>query len=148
METIRTLPAHLADRELEIANGRRGAMIQSAFQAFHLTATGLVCMLVLVMFLQWAVGREIARRKQVADTLDKAHVRGRIEVGLVRRETGTLSLSCLDDGVGIAEDFDWRNTPSAGLKIVQILAKQLHGELKDRSSLGTRFELTFADSDA
>ncbi len=75
--------------------------------------------------------------------------KGSIRVRFVRLETGDLSLSCVDDGVGIPESFDWRNSPSTGLKIVQILVKQLHGQLTlDRSGAKTRFELTFCDRDA
>jgi PAS domain S-box-containing protein len=75
--------------------------------------------------------------------------KGRIKLAFVRLESGALSLTCMDDGVGIAESFNWRNAPSTGLKIVQILAKQLHGELTlDRSGGKTRFELTFPDRDA
>ncbi len=72
--------------------------------------------------------------------------KGHIQVGVARLKTGTLLLSCVDDGVGIPENFDWRNAPSTGLKIVQILTKQLNGELTlDRSQGGTRFELRFSD---
>ena len=57
---------------------------------------------------------------------------------------GELSLSCQDRGVGIPVEFDWRNGPSLGLRIVRILTKQIDGNLTlDRNGGGTRFELTF-----
>jgi PAS domain S-box-containing protein len=71
---------------------------------------------------------------------------GKLTVRFVRLESGELSLSCLDNGVGIPEGFDWRHSPSMGLKIVQILAKQLHGELTLDRTHGTRFELRFPES--
>jgi two-component sensor histidine kinase len=70
---------------------------------------------------------------------------GKVTVRFVRLESGELSLSCLDNGVGIPPDFDWKNSPSMGLKIIQILAKQLHGSLSLDRSEGTRFELRFLD---
>jgi len=70
---------------------------------------------------------------------------GKIKVQFAEFETGMLSLSCWDDGVGIPESFDWQNAKSLGLKIVQILAKQIDGEITlDRSGGGTRFELLFS----
>jgi PAS domain S-box-containing protein len=70
--------------------------------------------------------------------------RGRIGVHFARHESGGLSLSCRDDGVGIPESLDWQNPQSLGLRIVGILTKQIDGRLVlDRSGAGTRFELTF-----
>jgi PAS domain S-box-containing protein len=69
---------------------------------------------------------------------------GEIRITFARIDAGRMSLSCEDDGVGIAEAFDWRNARSLGLRIVNILTKQIEGELLlDRSVRGTRFELTF-----
>jgi PAS domain S-box-containing protein len=68
---------------------------------------------------------------------------GKITVRFARLETGELSLSCQDDGVGVPESFDWQHSRSLGLKIVQILTKQLDGELTLDRSGGTRFELRF-----
>jgi PAS domain S-box-containing protein len=69
---------------------------------------------------------------------------GRIRVCFARLESGGLSLSCQDDGVGIPESFDWKNPRSLGLRIVRILTKQIDGDLTlDRSGGGTRFELRF-----
>jgi len=73
--------------------------------------------------------------------------KGKIKVRFARLESGALSLSCRDDGIGIPESLDWRNAKSLGLRIVQILAKQIDGELTlDRNAGGTRFELQFSGS--
>ena len=58
-------------------------------------------------------------------------------------ESGEFSLSCQDDGVGVPEGFDWKNAASLGLKIVQVLSRQLKGKLSLDRSTGTRFDLTF-----
>lgn len=70
--------------------------------------------------------------------------RGKIGVQFARLESGDVLLSCEDDGVGIAESFDWENAQSMGLRVVRILARQIDGELKlDRSRGGARFEFRF-----
>jgi two-component sensor histidine kinase len=70
--------------------------------------------------------------------------RGEIKVQFGRLQSGELSLSCQDDGIGISDSFDWRNPHSLGLRIVSILTKQINGELvlEDRAG-GTGFELRF-----
>lgn len=73
---------------------------------------------------------------------------GTINVRFCRAEDGRLSLSCEDDGVGVPEAVDWRHADSLGLRIVQILAKQIDGTLNlDRSQGHTRFELLFSAHD-
>ena len=70
--------------------------------------------------------------------------RGEVTVRFIRLESGEFSLSCRDDGVGIPEGVNWQNSPSLGLRIVRILAKQIDGELTlDRAGGGTKFELRF-----
>jgi two-component sensor histidine kinase len=67
---------------------------------------------------------------------------GAITVRFCRLESGELVLSCADNGVGIPESFDWEHPKSLGLRIVQILSKQIDGTLTlDRSGGGTRFDL-------
>jgi two-component sensor histidine kinase len=83
----------------------------------------------------------------LSNALKYAYPRGRsgeIGIHLVKLESGELSLSCQDRGVGIPEEFDWLNSPSLGLRIVKILTKQIDGSLTlDRTGGGTRFELLF-----
>ena len=44
----------------------------------------------------------------------------------------------------MAESFDWENPKSLGLRIVQILTRQIDGNLTlDRSEGGTKFDLRF-----
>lgn len=75
--------------------------------------------------------------------------KGTVTVRFMRTEPGRLSLSCEDDGVGIPEGVDWRNPDSMGLRIVQILAKQIDGTLSlNRSHGKTCFELAFQAQDA
>lgn len=55
-----------------------------------------------------------------------------------------LYLKVWDNGVGISPDIDWENLTSLGLKLVQILSKQLRGTLKLNSNKGTSIELIFS----
>jgi len=69
--------------------------------------------------------------------------RGSIHVRLKRLDSGSICLSCEDDGVGIPKDFDWQNARSLGLTIARTLARQIDGSLAlDGDRTGTRFMLT------
>jgi len=71
---------------------------------------------------------------------------GEIKVRFARVQGDELTLSCQDNGVGLPDGFDWRNTPTLGLRIVNILSRQIDGELTVESSpAGARFELRFPD---
>jgi PAS domain S-box-containing protein len=59
----------------------------------------------------------------------------------VKRDEKTLTVIVRDDGAGIPGDFDWKNTQSLGLRLVNSLVDQLDGTIElDRSS-GTRFTM-------
>lgn len=73
---------------------------------------------------------------------------GNIAVRLKRLESGRLSLSCEDDGAGMADNFYWENATSLGLRIVQILVKQIDGVLTLDRGGGTRFEFSFRAEDS
>ena len=67
---------------------------------------------------------------------------GELTVALHADPDGTVYLSVRDNGVGLPAD--WRQSPSLGLQLVQILAGQIHGALEVRTDGGTSFTLTFA----
>jgi PAS domain S-box-containing protein len=61
-------------------------------------------------------------------------------------EDGKIILIIADNGVGIREDIDFKNTDSLGLQLVNNLTNQIEGEIElDRSS-GTEFKITFEKS--
>ncbi len=49
-----------------------------------------------------------------------------------------------DDGVGLAPGFDWRRSTSLGLRLVDILAKQMKGTAEATTGNGTTFTVRFA----
>ncbi len=67
---------------------------------------------------------------------------GELTVALHADANGTICLRVIDNGVGLPAD--WRQSPSLGLQLVQMLTSQVGGTLDVRSDGGTAFTLTFA----
>ena len=72
---------------------------------------------------------------------------GNIWLNLTQDRNRGITLKIQDDGVGVPENFDFRNSESLGLKLVCILTKQLEGEIKLHPGKGTGFEITFSELD-
>jgi len=71
---------------------------------------------------------------------------GEVTVGLSREPaTGRLRLWVRDNGVGLPADLDWRHARSLGLRLVQMLARQLEGTVETGSGPGpgTEFLIRF-----
>ncbi len=68
---------------------------------------------------------------------------GEIVVSL-HSNTGRVTLSVADNGVGLPPGFDWKQSMTLGLRIVDILSTQLNGTLEYRGGPGACFALTFA----
>jgi two-component sensor histidine kinase len=69
-------------------------------------------------------------------------------VSLYRRGSGEgerLILSVSDNGVGLPKDFEIQSVQSLGMQLVQILARQLSGELKLVSDQGVNWTLIFSE---
>ncbi|MFA4861405.1 PAS domain S-box protein [Methanoregula sp.] len=65
----------------------------------------------------------------------------------IRQVEKTLSLSVMDDGIGVPGDFDWRNAETLGLRLVISLVDQLDGTIElDRCS-GTAFTIVIKEKD-
>jgi PAS domain S-box-containing protein len=71
---------------------------------------------------------------------------GEIAVSLQRGPDGRVCLRVGDNGVGMPDGFDWRQTRSLGLQLVQMLAAQLSATVQVHSDAGagTAFDLVFA----
>jgi PAS domain S-box-containing protein len=62
----------------------------------------------------------------------------------VKKVNKELEIIVLDNGIGIPEEFDWENTESLGLKLVNFWIKyQLAGKIKLDRSCGTKFIINF-----
>ncbi len=67
-----------------------------------------------------------------------------IRIGFYMR-TPQIILTVQDNGIGLPEGLDWKNTNSLGLKLVNVLARQLGGNLEIDRSNGTKFSLSFVE---
>jgi two-component sensor histidine kinase len=68
---------------------------------------------------------------------------GEVAVSLRSGEQGRVCLRVRDNGVGLPPGLDWRQADSLGLRIVQILAAQLHATVEVRCREGAEFTITF-----
>lgn len=70
---------------------------------------------------------------------------GKIKLSLRRAgEPGEYTLSVQDDGIGIAPEIDVNTSKSLGLRLVRLLAQQIHGSFElVRSKQGTSARLDF-----
>jgi len=69
---------------------------------------------------------------------------GEITIKLKKTDDDEIELFVGDTGIGLPEDFDWRNTDTLGFKLVNILAEgQLDGKINLERDDGTRFVIRF-----
>lgn len=69
---------------------------------------------------------------------------GEILVELHSQANSQVTLRVADNGVGLPLGFDWKQSNSLGLRIVQILTRQIKGNLHYEEGAGCDFTLTFA----
>ena len=67
---------------------------------------------------------------------------GTVAVGLHRTGAG-LTLTVSDNGTGLPEDIDFRNSPSLGMQLVMTLVEQIEGAIELDRGQGTGFRITF-----
>jgi len=69
---------------------------------------------------------------------------GEISIALHATDEGDIELRVRDNGVGLSEDFDFRNTDSLGLELVTMFAEhQLGGSVELKVDNGTEFLIRF-----
>ena len=70
---------------------------------------------------------------------------GEINIELLKNGGEEFRLVIGDNGIGIPEEVDFRNTKSLGLQLVNSLAAQLDGAVELDRTHGTTFTITFMD---
>ncbi|MBI4283956.1 MAG: GAF domain-containing protein, partial [Chloroflexi bacterium] len=68
---------------------------------------------------------------------------GEIRIDLHRTAGNTLTLAVSDNGIGMPPGFKIEDSPSLGLKLVRVLAKQLNGSIRIGTVSGTEIAITF-----
>jgi PAS domain S-box-containing protein len=58
-------------------------------------------------------------------------------------DNSVVTLTISDNGVGLPENFDFKNTESLGLQLVTSLVEQINGEIFCENKIGTKFTVTF-----
>jgi two-component sensor histidine kinase len=72
--------------------------------------------------------------------------KGEIKIVLGKTNGNEYELTVSDNGIGIPEDIDFRNTKTLGLHLVSMLAEgQLSGKIKHDRSKGTEFSIIFGE---
>lgn len=69
--------------------------------------------------------------------------RGRVAVSLHGGGEIPVRLDVGDDGAGLPEEFDWQQSGSLGLRLVKMLAGQLHAAVEVSNDAGTKFSIIF-----
>jgi PAS domain S-box-containing protein len=72
--------------------------------------------------------------------------KGNINISL-KPKTDQYELIIMDDGIGLSKDFELKNIDSLGLQLVNSLIHQLDGEMEIDHNQGTKFIITFKESD-
>ncbi len=72
---------------------------------------------------------------------------GRIRISLYRvlGDSATIVLEVSDDGKGLPPGFDYRNSPSFGMQLVNTLVEQLNGDLRLIDGIGTTVAVRFRE---
>lgn len=70
---------------------------------------------------------------------------GKIEVELQKKKK-SFELTVKDNGVGLAENFEWKKAKSIGLRLVRRLSKQLYGDFSYEFQNGATFNVKFQDT--
>ena len=72
---------------------------------------------------------------------------GRIRVSLCREpgDPAIIVLEVSDDGKGMPSDFDYRDSPSFGMQLVNTLVEQLNGDMRLIDGVGTTITIRFRE---
>lgn len=72
--------------------------------------------------------------------------KGEISI-VIQRQNALLTIEYKDNGIGIPQDFDWRNAESLGLRLVIMLVEQQDGTIELDLSSGTAFTIVVKEKE-
>jgi two-component sensor histidine kinase len=139
-------------REVDLAQ-HAALLLSNLFHAYGVDASRIsshVAMEPLVLGVDQAIPAGLILNELVSNALKHAFPRGLCGGIVVEGNVAArcVHLAVLDDGVGVAENFRPEQTRSLGLRIVQILARQLKGtfdfeRIGFEHTTGTTFRVSF-----
>ncbi len=68
---------------------------------------------------------------------------GTVKVTLSEASGKNVHLSVGDDGIGLGKGVDWQQSKTLGLRIIQLLARQINAHVEVANNKGTRFTIQF-----
>ena len=68
---------------------------------------------------------------------------GKIIVSLRKTKNDNILLDVYDNGIGIPEDIDYKNSNSLGLKLISTITKQMDGKISIKRNNGTHVKITW-----
>jgi PAS domain S-box-containing protein len=71
--------------------------------------------------------------------------RGKIRIAFRSIDRNEFLLTVGDNGAGFPEGLDFRDTKTMGMRLVNLLTKQLHGEIELNRAEGTEFKIMFKE---
>jgi two-component sensor histidine kinase len=69
--------------------------------------------------------------------------KGEIDIKMHESKNNEYTLIIKDNGIGVPQNFDLRDTKTLGLQLVNTLVEQLEGSVKLNRKVGTAFEVKF-----
>ena len=70
---------------------------------------------------------------------------GEIQLSFYRSAAGLITLMVSDNGVGFPNDFDFKDSKSLGMKLINLLVHQINGTLELDRTGGTSFKISFSE---
>lgn len=74
----------------------------------------------------------------------KGQTQGTIKIDFTLDNNRVCVLAVSDSGIGLPQDFDYRNARTLGLRLVGSLVKQIRGKIELLETAGTSFKITFS----
>jgi len=100
----------------------------------------------LILDLDKAIPCGLIINELISNAIEHAFINGQggtITLDLVEETDNRISLSVVDNGVGIPENIISEQTDSLGLILIHSLVEQLEGKLEVKRQNGTSFKITF-----
>lgn len=70
---------------------------------------------------------------------------GSIGLKMLKTDAQNIMLEVRDNGIGLPDNFDWRNSASMGIRLVKGLAKQINATLNIKNEQGVCVQIGFSD---